>query len=52
VLEARDALLAVIAPALSLHRFLRRGRQIAKAFCVARLHRPMQLTKAAKILLD
>lgn len=51
MIEARDALLAVIAPALSLPVFLRRGRQIARALRVLRPSRPMQLSKAAKILL-
>ena len=50
VLEARDALLAVIAPALPLRTFLRRGRAIARALQVHRPGRPLQLSKAAKIL--
>jgi len=51
VLEARDALLAVIAPELPLGTFLRRGRAIARALQVHRPGRPMQLSKAAKILI-
>jgi len=51
VIEARDALLAVIAPALRLRTFLRRGRQIARALRVLRPRRPMQLSEAAKILI-
>ena len=46
----RDALLAVIAPALPLGTFLRRGRAIARALQVHRPGRPLQLSKAAKIL--
>jgi hypothetical protein len=49
VIEARDALLSVIAPALSLRKFLRRGRAIARALRVIRPRRPMQLSEAAKI---
>jgi hypothetical protein len=48
-MEARDALLAVIAPALHLQTFLRRGRAIAKALCVRRPRRPLQLSTASKI---
>ncbi len=50
VLEARDALLAVIAPALSLRRFLRRGRAIAHALRIFRPNRSMQLSRLHKIL--
>ena len=50
VLEARDTLLAVIVPALPLGTFLRRGRAIARAMRVHRPGRPMQLSKAANIL--
>jgi hypothetical protein len=50
VLEARDSLLAVIAPALPLRRFLRRGRAIARALRVIRPKRPMQLAAARRIL--
>jgi len=50
VLEARDALLAVIAPALRLGTFLRRGRAIARALQVHRPKRPMQLFTVAQIL--
>jgi hypothetical protein len=50
VLEARDALLGVIVPSLSLGTFLHRGRAIARALQVRRPKRPMQLCKAAKIL--
>ncbi len=51
MIEARDALLAVVAPALSLSTMLRRGRQIARALRVLRPNRPMQLSKAGKILI-
>lgn len=50
VLEARDALLAVIAPALSLRIFLRRGRAIARALRVIRPKRPMQMLRLTKLL--
>ena len=50
MIEARDALLRVIAPALSLRTFLRRGRAIAQGLQVIRPRRPMQLLKVAKIL--
>jgi hypothetical protein len=50
-LEARDALLAVIVPALKLCQFIRRGRAIAKALGVLRPKRPMQMLKVAKILI-
>jgi hypothetical protein len=49
-LEARDALRGVLAPALSLRRFLERGRAIARALRVIRPQRPMQLTMLAKIV--
>jgi hypothetical protein len=52
VIEARDALLAVIAPALKLRMFINRGPMIARALRVQRRNRPMQLTMAAKILLS
>jgi hypothetical protein len=48
VLEARDALVAVIAPALSLRKFLRRGRAISQALRVIRPKRPMQMSQIAK----
>ena len=48
VLEARDALMAVIAPALSLRKFLRHGRAIAQALRVIRPHRPMQMSRVRK----
>lgn len=44
-------MLAVIAPALRLHVFLRRGRQIARALRIDRPERPMQLSKAREILI-
>jgi len=50
VIEARDALLRVIVPALSLRHFLRRGRSVARTLRVIRPRRPMQLLSAAKIL--
>lgn len=50
MLEARDTLLAVIAPAISLQKFLSRGRTLARALRVIRPRRPMQLTKAARLL--
>jgi hypothetical protein len=50
VLEARDALRAVIAPALPLCRFIARGRAIARALRVNRRNRPMQLTRLSEIL--
>jgi len=50
VLEARDALVAVIAPALTLRKFLRRGRAFARALRVLRPNRPMQLAQAGEIL--
>jgi len=50
VLEARDALVAVIAPALSLRKFLRRGRAIARALRVIRPNRLMQMSRMATIL--
>jgi len=50
VLEARDALLRVLVPALSLQQFLRRGRNVARALRVLRPHRPMQLLSAGKIM--
>jgi len=51
VLEARDSLLAVIAPVLPLRRFLRQGRAIARALRVIRPKRPMQLSTMRSILL-
>ena len=50
VLEARDALVAVIAPALTLRKFLRRGRALARALRVLRPSRPMQLSQVGEIL--
>ena len=50
MLEARDTLLRVIVPALPLRRFLQRGRAIARAFCITRKNRPMQLTRVREIL--
>ncbi len=50
MLEARDALQAVIAPALKLRTFLRRGRSLARALQVLRTDRPMQLSKVAEVL--
>lgn len=50
MLEARDTLLAVIVPAMKLSRFLRRGRALARALRVIRPARPMQLSRAARIL--
>ena len=51
-MEARDTLLAVIAPALTLRRFLRRGPAIARALRVLRPNRPMQLLQARSILVS
>jgi hypothetical protein len=50
VLEARDTLLAVIVPVLPLRQFLRRGRALAHALRVIRPARPLQLSRAARIL--
>ncbi len=50
VLEARDALVTVIAPALRLRHFLRQGGAIARALRVIRPNRPMQLSRAREIL--
>ena len=50
VSEARDTVVAIIAPALKVRTFLRRGRELARALQVHRANRPMQLTTAAKIL--
>jgi hypothetical protein len=50
VLEARDALLAVIVPALRLRHFIRCGRAIARALRVIRPCRPMQMVKMRQIL--
>lgn len=50
VLEARDTLQAVMAPALSLGTFLQRGRAIARALRVIRPKRPMQLVRMESIL--
>jgi hypothetical protein len=49
-LEARDTLLQVLAPALSLPTFLERGPQIARALQVLRPRRPMQLIQVGEIL--
>jgi hypothetical protein len=51
MIEARDALLPVVAPALSVQTILRRGRHIARALQVLRPNRPMQLSQTAKILI-
>src|SRR5215813_4893170 len=48
-LEARDALLAVIAPALKLRHLIGRGKSLARALRVNRPKRPMQMSKAAMI---
>ena len=50
MLEARDALVAVIAPALTLRKFLRRGRALARALRVLRPSRPIQLSQVGEIL--
>ena len=52
MLEARDALVAVIAPALTLRRFLRRGRVFARALRVLRPNRPMQMSQIGEILMN
>jgi hypothetical protein len=44
-MEARDALLAVIVPALPLRHFIRRGPLIASALRIIRPKRPMQMVK-------
>jgi len=49
-LEARDTLLSVIAPALPLKKFLRRGHAIAQSLRVNRPNRPMQLSRLGNIL--
>lgn len=49
VLEARDALLGVIAPALPLVRFMRRATAMAREMSVSRPNRPMQLSIAREI---
>jgi hypothetical protein len=49
VLEARDALLAVIAPALRLQTFIQRGPAIARALRVIRPSRPMQMSTLGNI---
>ena len=51
MLEARDALVAVIAPALTLRKFLRRGRAIARALRVTRPNRPMQMSRIREVFL-
>jgi len=48
-LEARDALLAVIAPALRLQKFIRRGPAIARSLRVIRPNRPMQMSRLENI---
>jgi hypothetical protein len=48
-LEARDALLAVIVPALPLQQFIRRGRAIARSLRVIRANRPMQMSRLENI---
>ena len=48
MLEARDTLLSVIAPALKLRTFLRRGSAIARALRVIRAKRPLQMYNAQK----
>jgi hypothetical protein len=43
--------MAVIVPALTLHKFLRRGRAIVRALRVIRPNRPMQMSGMANILM-
>ena len=50
MLEARDAILAVIVPALKIGMFLRRGRALARALQVLRNNRPLQLIRAGQLL--
>ncbi len=49
VLEVRDSLRQVLAPALSLTHLLRRGRKIALSLRTKRPKRPMQLSKLREI---
>jgi hypothetical protein len=49
VLEARDALLAVITPALRLQKFIQRGPAIARSLRVIRPNRPMQMSRLENI---
>jgi hypothetical protein len=49
VLEARDTLLAVIAPALRLQKFIQRGPAIARSLRVSRPNRPMQMSRLENI---
>jgi len=48
-LEARDALLAVIVPALPLKKFIQRGPAIARSLRVIRPNRPMQMSRLENI---
>jgi hypothetical protein len=50
VLEARDALLHAIAPALTVGRFIQRGHAIARSLRTIRRNRPMQLSLIRPIL--
>lgn len=50
-IEVRDALVAVLAPALSLGHLLRHGRRIQQALAQKNVGRPGQLTRL-KILLS
>lgn len=49
VLEARDALLRILVPALSLEHFIAHGRTIAQRLAVHRPQRPMQVGQLLKI---
>jgi len=50
MLEARDALLRVIVPTLSLKQFISSGKVLARALAVNRPTRPMQLFHLAHLL--
>ena len=50
ILEARDSLLRILVPAVSLRHFLVHGRTIAHRLAINRPQRPMQLTQTTRIL--
>jgi hypothetical protein len=49
-IEARDALLAVLAPPLDLRHLIKRGKCIQKALAQKNSRRPPQMTRLKKIL--